>query len=321
MYKMREMSVDIQEYAKEYPGTTQRYINWRLQQQLFFSAYPNGSIIVKPPTPDPMSTADTWVSTCSVYTDKKDERPAICSTARKSPSSEDVITDGEYIDPYKLCQIAAIGDALSALGFTAPILSNAEEEQYMQNSIAGDPMGTEPAQTEAQAPQEAKAEAKEEAPKPKRTRKKAGAKPKEESNPENEAVSEAPKVQEQEQNEETKKKKTSEKSETKTEEPSPVKEEPAENKAEEKAEAVAEAPTTEETAETGIASEEEARAIPCTYRNFNKFTIGEIVDMAPENKGCNSFIKWCLDSATAKRKCPQEVAAVEWLKENGKISI
>lgn len=303
MYKMRKMDqINIEDYAKAYPGTSQRYVNWRLQQQLFYQEFPNGSILAKPPEADPMGTADTWVSTVSVYTDKSDQRPAICTTARRGPSSEDVITDGEYIDPYKLCQIAAIGDALSALGFTAPILSNAEEEEYMRKSLDM-PSVTSEASPQDETPQK---ESGETAPKEEQTTEKKPRKPrKKKETAEPEKVTEPEKTTASE-------KETDEKV---TEPEKPLSEEnPAEA-----AEKETQAAETASNPESGISSEEEARSVPCTYRNFNKYTIGQIVDMASENKGCSSFLKWCLESTTAARKCPDEVKAVKYLKDRGKF--
>ena len=76
-----------------------------------------------------------------------------------------------------------------------------------------------------------------------------------------------------------------------------------------------------ETSSSEFSSLEEARAVLCTYRNLKDISMGEIWDNRASDKRYGGFVDWCETGNMAPIKCPKELAALKYIKENMDVTM
>lgn len=302
--KLNIEGFEVEKYLKVFPETATQYLDWKVQQLWFYQIYPEGAIITDEPQPDAFKTPDTWVATTRVYLnrqDRLDNLPVIQRSAKRGP--KDNAETEDTLDTYTLSIIASIASALTALGFGPALLTNEEKEKLSAEllGLPGEPVSMPvPAPTTAPVVETAPANVAPVVEKPEVQTPPAptGAKRGRPTKAEQEAKKLAQAAAE------TPAENTSAPAPTPVVETAPVNTAPA--------------PVVEET-KTNIspfASLDEARAVICTYRNFEGTEIGKIWDNRESDNRYQSFINWCETSDRAPAKCPNEVAALKYIKEN-----
>lgn len=318
---------DPKNFTNVFPGTATEYLDWKVQQLWFYQVYPDGAIITSEPHADDFKTADTWVATTKIYLSKEDranDLPVIVRSARRGPKDNQETED--VVDTYTLSIIASISSALTALGF-APAIRTNEEREAFQKELLGLPEA--PAPVTAEDVKEAgKTLVNAVAGVSKALEEKTAAQQNADTAIEEMASALAEEAMMADETTSAQNVPVS----ASVENPAPTPHRGRPTKAEVAAKAEAAAKTGEETAkanpspapvktapaETTITfnSLEEARKVPCTYRNIKGTSIGEIWDNKDNNTTYNSFIKWCQESDRAPAKCPVDVAALKYIEAN-----
>jgi hypothetical protein len=302
--KLNLENFKVEEYLKVFPETATQYLDWKVQQLWFYKVYPEGAIITDEPQPDAFKTPDTWVATTRVYLtrqDRIDNLPAIQRSAKRGP--KDNAETEDTLDTYTLSIIASIAGALTALGFGPALLNNAEKEK-LSADLLGIPQDLDEQPTQAPAPVvenptpvvESKPVVNESAPV---TAPRRGRPPKAKTD-EQPTQAPAPVVENPTPVVESTPVVNTTSS---VEEPTPV------------AKPKVEAPIVE-TSSSEFSSLEEARAVLCTYRNLKDISMGEIWDNRASDKRYGGFVDWCETGNMAPIKCPKELAALKYIKEN-----
>lgn len=298
--KLKIEGFEVEKYLKVFPETATQYLDWKVQQLWFYKVYPEGAIITDEPQPDAFKTPDTWVATTRVYLtrqDRIDNLPVIQRSAKRGP--KDNAETEDTLDTYTLSIIASIAGALTALGFGPALLNNAEKEQ-LSSELLGIPQAPvvenpAPVINKASEPTpivttpiiEPTPSAGEVAP---------VATPRRGRPPKAKPEEQAPVVE------------NSTPVVTTTPEPTPIVTTPI-------VEPKVEVPVVE-TNSSEFTSIEEARSVLCTYRNLKDISMGEIWDNRASDKRYSNFIDWCETGSMAPSKCPKELAALKYIKEN-----